>query len=301
MKNQRGRRGYHVSYNKAKKMLKELKVTSSWEFKKLKEQHILPSCIPTQPERTYKDKGWKGWGDFSGTNRAENWQDKKNFKNYKQAKKWARASPINSLTEYRKVELPNDIPRNPWTFYKKEWEGYKKYLNPKPKYMPFLQAKQLMKELEIYNPTQYDEEVDKKKHKLPYSPHKSYKDKGWKGWGDFLPNKFISYEAVKEYVKKSGIPTVQIFREVAQKGLLPDCIPRVPDSYFRIRKEWKGADDFVSWEKPFDSFKEAKIQVQRLGIKTKKRYMQLVKQNLLPRLPKSPDVVYSKSSSRWFK
>lgn len=293
-----GRRGSHATYKEAKKLIRKLGIKSSWQYKKLKESHKLPSNLPHSPERTYKNKGWKGSGDFYGTNRNGDWQDKKNFKTYQEAKKWARASPINSLTEYRNAKLPKGVPRNPWGFYKDEWEGYKIYLDVKSPYISFEEAKKKVSEFEIYTRSQYDN-FHKKQYKLPNSPHKSYKE--WKGWIDFLPKKMLTYEEAKEFVKKSGIPTVQIYREVAVKGYLPDCLPKHPDSHFRIKGDWKGAEDFVSWVQPFKSFKEAKQQVQKLGIKTKTQYLKLIKQGKLTSLPRTPNVVYAKNSSRWVK
>jgi len=298
MKNQRGRRGHHISYDKAKKILRELKITSSWEFKKLKVQHKLPGFIPSQPERTYKNKGWKGSGDFFGTNRKGDWQDRKNYKTYKEAKKWARASPINSLIEYRYAKLPRDMPRNPWAFYKDEWEGGKEWINPKSKYLSWIEAKEIVKQYEIHSPAQYFKNLKmRKKHNLPNSPHKSYKE--WQGWIDFLPKKFVLYEEAKKFVNENNIPNHKTYIEIAQKGYLPDCLPRAPSVHY---KEWKGSEDFFNWIPPFMNYKKAQKLVQKLGITTSTQYEILATQNKLPKgLPKSPISVYRKMNPRWVK
>lgn len=170
-------RGHHLPYNQAKKVLKKLGVKSSWKFKKLKQAHKLPDNIPKQPERTYKNLGWKGAGDFFGTKRNGNWQNKSNFRSYKEAKSWARSSTINSAEEYKHAKLPKGIPRNPWNFYKNEWEGMKIFLDVKPKYISCDEAKIIVRKLKIRSGKEYKEipKNIKRKYKLPSKPEYVYK------------------------------------------------------------------------------------------------------------------------------
>ncbi len=284
-----------ATYEEAKKILKKAGVKTSWEFKKLRYAHNLPKGIPSQPERTYK-KDWKGYGEFMGTNRKGDWQDRKNYKSYKAAKKWARESSINSLKEYRYAKLPSDMPRNPWAFYKDEWEGGKEWINPKSRYISLIDARELVRKLEIYTPLEYAH-LDKKKHKIPNSPNKSYKE--WAGWTEFLPKKFVTFEEAKKFVRENNIPNYKVFKEIAQKGYLSDHLPRSPSAHY---KEWKGSDDFFNWEKPFLPYKEAQKLVKALGIQRPCDYERLSNTGKLPEgLPKSPYSVYSKINSRWIK
>ena len=56
-----------VSYNEAKKYAKKLKINSTG-WRKLVASGKKPQNIPSNPDKTYKMKGWKGWADFLGYN-----------------------------------------------------------------------------------------------------------------------------------------------------------------------------------------------------------------------------------------
>ena len=45
--------------------MKNIKSQSDWfDYKK---KNKLPLNIPSSPNKTYENKGWKNWGDFFGT------------------------------------------------------------------------------------------------------------------------------------------------------------------------------------------------------------------------------------------
>jgi len=88
-----------------------------------------PDDIPASPSGTYKNKGWKTWGDWLGTytiaarNRMYRpLEETKEFirgkyKDKKEFEKWV----------YSK-DRPKDIPSHPARIYKKEWKGWPNFL-----------------------------------------------------------------------------------------------------------------------------------------------------------------------------
>ena len=62
----------YISYNDAKKIIKQLKISSGNEYKTLAKNNLIPKNIPNRPERYYKKRNWVSWGDFLGSGRIAN-------------------------------------------------------------------------------------------------------------------------------------------------------------------------------------------------------------------------------------
>ena len=46
--------------------MSELQVKNTDEWKKARKVGRIPENIPSNPDKKYKDNGWKGWADFLG-------------------------------------------------------------------------------------------------------------------------------------------------------------------------------------------------------------------------------------------
>ena len=77
--------------------------------------------IPSSPNKTYENKGWKNWGDFFGTKFIAT-RDRK-YLPYLATKKFVHKLKIKSTTEWYKYcesgKKPSHIPRQVKTVYKK--------------------------------------------------------------------------------------------------------------------------------------------------------------------------------------
>ena len=96
-------------------------------------------------QNVYRDKKFT-WGDFLGTARVAN--RNKIYKPYKEAKKFALSLKLKTFEEWKKVKLPNDIPRNFGQTYKDEFEGWATVLgngNEKVDFPKYKDAKKLIK------------------------------------------------------------------------------------------------------------------------------------------------------------
>lgn len=62
----------HLLYEDAKKFVQELKLKSNSEWRNFCGSGEKPKNIPTNPDRVYKNKGWKNWPDWLGSNTKPN-------------------------------------------------------------------------------------------------------------------------------------------------------------------------------------------------------------------------------------
>jgi len=118
----------YLSFEEAKTIIQELKLTSVIDFNELKDKR--PLGVPSQPNLIYKKNGWISWGDFLGTNRVQS--KKATFVSYEECKKWILDNEIKSAEEWRikRINKPIYIPSHPEKIYKSEWKGWREFLNP---------------------------------------------------------------------------------------------------------------------------------------------------------------------------
>jgi hypothetical protein len=82
-----------------------------------------------------------------------------------------------------------------------------------------------------------------------------YKNKGWKGLGDWLGTEavatrnreYLSYKKAKEFVSKLNIGTYNVWREYCKSGKKPIDLPNAPNSVYK-NKGWKDWADFLGKE-----------------------------------------------------
>lgn len=196
----------YISYEDAKQWIKENLVFDTIEdWKKLVNSNKIPDTIPNRPERYYKKRGWINWGDFSGTGKLCN--KDKTFVSYEDAKKIINELGIKSRTYWRllydKEIKKYNIPSAPDKHYiRTGWINWGEFFgtgrlqdNLKAlNYISYEDAKEWIKE-NLNISTKKDWEIEVKKHNIPNTipnnPQLYYykKDRGWKGWKDFLSKK----------------------------------------------------------------------------------------------------------------
>ncbi len=188
----------------------DLKSNSEWrKFCKgdLNAKGTLPPDIPSNPNNTYVDKGWMGWGDWLGNGNVAS--QSLTYFPFRKARAFARSLDLKGQDEWRrfckglileKGVLPQEIPSKPdRTYVSKGWMGYGDWLgtgnisNRLKQYRRFDDARAFVRNLTL---KKRDEWVDYCKGKLsqrsklpsdiPTQPGQVYANKGWSGWGDWL-------------------------------------------------------------------------------------------------------------------
>ena len=184
-----------LNYEDAEKYIQELKIANYKEWTIFRKT-IKPTFIPGNPNVTYKDIGWKGWSKFLGTDNVSN--QNKIFLNYKQAHDFIKSKGIKNLREWKnwhKKNKPENIPSNPNIVYKnKGWNGFGNFLgngnikSGTEKFATLTETRNYFKSNGIYSSTKWREfkKFNKIPSNIPKDPALCYKNKGWKGWADFL-------------------------------------------------------------------------------------------------------------------
>jgi hypothetical protein len=111
------------SFEKAREFVRSL------NLKKQKEWHVYcksgnkPDDIPQKPERTYKNNGWSGFGDWLGTGTVAH-KDRV-FRPFAESREFVRSLGLKTGKEWQEYcksgKKPDDIPAHPWDVYK-EWK-----------------------------------------------------------------------------------------------------------------------------------------------------------------------------------
>ncbi|MBC8304886.1 MAG: DEAD/DEAH box helicase family protein, partial [Pelagibacterales bacterium] len=188
------------SYEKTKKYIRKFKFKSGNEFEKFASSIKCPSDIPIKVRGVYKNEGWVSMGDFLGTG----YQRQKNCCSYNEAKKRIKKYKISSQTEYFKFCKQNkriiekeNIPVMASQYYmrKNQWKNWGDFLGTgriasqdlRLVYWNFTKVKKHVQKLKLKSNNEWRVySKNKRPQFIPSNPEKIYKNKGWKGWKDFL-------------------------------------------------------------------------------------------------------------------
>jgi superfamily II DNA or RNA helicase len=188
----------YISFEDARNFARSLNLKSQRYWIDFCASDKKPDYIPSNPNVTYKNLGWLGFGDWLGTGTIATYNMK--YRDFKSAREYVRTLNIKSNKEWRiwskSEELPIDIPASPDKTYKKsnEWQGWGDWLgtNTKPtnhkSYLSFEEAKIIIHKLKLASNKRYNEfhRSGRIPLNIPFKPDRVYKTLGWKGWADFL-------------------------------------------------------------------------------------------------------------------
>ena len=296
---------------------KKLKNEKEWiKFTRSKD---FPIDIPTKPDRKYKNKGWKGIGDWLGTGRVSN--KYANYLGYDEANSFVLKQNFKSINDWNKFKrsdnFPKNIPKNPKKIYEgKGWIGYEKFLGIKihtnKTYLPYDEAEKFVKSLGLKNQKEWKDYYKKNKPEgIPGNPAGVYKEKGWKGLGEWLGTgrvaligrTYVSFNTAKKIVQKEKLKSVKEWSHYS-KNKRPNNIPGNPPK--KYKDQWKGWDDFLGTGKispnnrNFVSFDEAKKYAKKNNIKSQIEWSRIGKNGLRPNnIPGNPSKKYKDQWKGW--
>jgi hypothetical protein len=118
-------------FEESREFVRSLKMKCQTDWRTFASSGNLPDDIPTNPNRSYKDKGWSGYGDWLGTGTIA--PRLRKCRPFKEARQFARGLGLKNKTEWFEFVklggLPDDIPTNPNKRHKGEgWTGYADWL-----------------------------------------------------------------------------------------------------------------------------------------------------------------------------
>jgi predicted helicase len=122
--------GQELEFSKARKLAKSFKLKSNKEWRDYCKNEFFPNNLPTNPDKTYKNRGWNNWADWLGTKTIAT--NLRRYKSFEEAKSWAIKNKIASsadwFNKYKKGHIPKHFPKVVYHTYKFKWKGWKDFL-----------------------------------------------------------------------------------------------------------------------------------------------------------------------------
>lgn len=289
----------------------------------------LPSDIPTNPNTTYADKGWVGWGDWLGTGAMAHRLRK--FRSFSKARTYARGLGFKSESDWRrfckgglpqKGSLPPDIPATPAkTYADKGWAGMGDWLgtgNLAPglrQYRSFNNARAFACGLGLRGVSEWQQfckgnlpEKGSLPADIPATPDRIYAGKGWRGYGDWLGTGNIAnflkqyrpFRKARAFARQLGLRSGDEWRHFYQgnmpgKGALPADIPASPFSTYADNGwagwgDWLGTGRVANSRRRFRAFKAARSFVRSIGLTGNNEWRRFCKGKLPEKGALPPDI-----------
>ena len=280
-----GRTGYlldgkgRLEFEEAREFVRSLKLNGLNDWISYCKSGKRPTNIPASPHTVYAKKGWKGYGDWTGSGRERS----TTFLPFNEARKYVRKLNLKNQQQFRKfcesTQRPENIPVQPNRTYRDEWNGWSDWLREstieineeqkfevkdeltnmldsaidqmKTKYLPYDQAKEFVKNLGLKGQKEWFEYVTSGKRPdiIPPAPYQYYEE--WDGFADWLgttrmrPTEFRSFEEAREFARNLGIPNMKEWNEFCLSGKKPVDIPTNPDVFYAKNNQWTNWYDWL--------------------------------------------------------
>jgi len=232
------------------------------------------------------------------------------WKPFKEARKIARSLKLRGYrewTKYSKYQRRFGVPSNPYMAYKKQgWEGWHNFLGKK--WRSFEKAKKFAQSLKLKSSHEWKKIGKKRPHDIPCDPRRVYKNKGWKGWGDWLGDKYVntfkeewkSFKDAKKIVKPLELKNCREWYEYI-KSNRPIDIPSTPCKIYKNQwiswRDWLGIGN--TYKGKWKSFGDAKKFVKSVGLKNCKEWNKYSKSNRPIDIPSTPYRIYENEWISW--
>ncbi len=186
----------YYSFEETREFIRALNLKNRIEWRNYRKSDLRPNYIPTNPEIVYKNSGWKGLSDWLGNSNEAN--HLKIYLDFEKAREYVRSLKLKNQKEWqiyaRTDERPKNVPSSPEKVYNNQWKGYGDWLgtmsisNIKKEFLAFESAKKIIYKFHLSSAKEFRGLCKAKKidSNIPSSPERTYKDKGWINWADFL-------------------------------------------------------------------------------------------------------------------
>jgi hypothetical protein len=205
---------------------------------------------------------------------------------------------------------PKDIPSGPWYSYKEkgwvsigDWLGTGRIACSRRIYLPFEKARDFVRKLGLNYFEEWQEwaRSTKRPADIPITPHRVYRNKGWKGYRDWLGSSniikrkvFRPFEEAREYVQNLGLKNNYEWETWVKSPERPEDIPSTPNKIYKD-KGWAGPGDWLGIERIYRyknkkcSFEEAREYARSLGLRSYSEWKKWSKSGLRPKdIPAGP-------------
>ena len=306
------------SFEDARKFVHSLNLLSRTYWEQYSKSGKKPLDIPVSPQSVYKNKGWKGWGDFLGTGNIA--KQLRTYRSFDDARKFARDLSLRSGSEWKKLakhdQLPEDIPKRPEKIYQTNWNGWKDWLGYKEltfwlkDWISFDNARKFSHSLKLESKSEWKKycEFGKKPSNIPHTPELVYKKYGWKGWQDWLgydkPRTSASrfhwryFDDARELIHKQKLENLKQWLKFCESGKKPKNIPKYPDAVYKNKgwigwSDWLGNGNIPNKDRKYWIYDDAVKYIRKLNLKNQNDWIAYRKSRKLPSyIPSVPWRVY---------
>ena len=312
------------NFNEAREFIQSLNLKNSVEWENYRKSINKPMDIPSNPNITYKDSGWKGIKDWLGTGRIQT--QLLIYRDFQDAKFFVHSLKINGQKEWNEYcksgVKPSDIPANPHnTYLNKGWKNYGDWLgtgfisNKNKEFLNFQEAKKYAISLNLTSAKQWKEfcKSRKKPNNIPANPDTTYKNNGWISYGDWLgtgniqASKIIYRDFIeaRNFVRKLNLKSNIDWNDYSKSENKPKDIPATPMSTYKNNGwlnmgDWLGTNRIAFGSVEYLKFDEVKDFVNKLNINSKKEWEEYCSSGLKPNnIPKTLHYTYKSEWKGW--
>ena len=306
------------SFKEARSFVHTLNFRNGKEWNEYCKSGKKPNDIPSDPNSTYKNDGWKGMGDWLGTFFVAKFL--REYRSFKEARKFVHTLNLRNQSEWNEYcksgKKPDDIPASPVHTYKGEgwkssgdWLGTFYVAQSLREYRPFKEARQFVQRLKLKSANKGWRvycKSGKKPDDIPRMPNQIYKSEGWKSWGDWLGTGYIAarnrkyrpFEEARPFVHSLNLKSNKDWRVYCKSGKKPDDIPYKPERTYESEGwkswgDWLGTGYIAARNRKYRPFEEARVFVHTLNLKGHKYWQVYCKSGKKPDdIPSNPYSTY---------
>tara|TARA_Y100000590_G_scaffold162158_1_gene185900 strand:+ start:180 stop:1163 length:984 start_codon:yes stop_codon:yes gene_type:complete len=239
------------------------------------------------------------------------------WRSFEEARKFAHSLKLKNMRAWIKYsqsgKIPETIPKNPRGVYKNSgWKGYGDWLgnntipNQQKKFQSFSDARKFAKSLNFKSTRDWHKycQSGERPTDIPANPEQQYKNKGWKGYGDFLGYGYLEFDdartVVRKLAKKNNINSLSQWKKFIESGKKPNNIPTTPELVYRGKGwngvgDWLGTGELAPKDRQYWSFDDSRKFAHSKKCKKRSDWSTITKSNNFPKkCPKSPDNYYRK-------
>uniref|UniRef100_A0A7S0RM63 Uncharacterized protein n=1 Tax=Pyramimonas obovata TaxID=1411642 RepID=A0A7S0RM63_9CHLO len=189
-------------FEEAREYTRTLGLTSQKDWQELSRSGMRPDDIPSNPQRTYRNKGWVSWPDWLGYGKGKQARPRtpsKQFLPFDQAREYARSQGLPSTRKWREWcasgKRPHNIPSDPQSTFRDDgwvswpdWLGYTEDRSSGNAFLSFENAREHVRLMGLKSHKEWQEwsSSGKRPEYIPSNPQTAYHDEGWLSWPDWL-------------------------------------------------------------------------------------------------------------------
>ena len=229
---------------------RSLGLASLKEWKAWCREGTRPPNVPSNPDATYRDGGWRGWVHWLGSSDLKPLPPLP----FGEALAEARSVGLTSSTEWKAWckggACPRNVPRAPDRAYKNDgWQGWGHWLGAgtaagsryAARFLPFQEALVAARSLELAGKTKWKAwcRDGMCPPNVPSNPSRTYRDHGWQGWGHWLgtgntkTKNFLPFNEALAAAQSLGLANSQSWRAWCKAGLCPRSVPSHPERAYK--------------------------------------------------------------------